>query len=492
MSLRLSTQTLAEINADQKPNYNRSAVQTGIVHLGIGGFHRAHQAVYTDDLLANGHNSWGITGVSLRSDSVHKLLATQDFLYTVKQAHQQGSRTRIVGSLCDVFALPTAGAREQILSTIADPKTQVVTLTITEKGYCHEPDGSLDTDNLNIVQDLAHPQQPTSAPGLLAQAIHRRMLSDGGPLTVVSCDNLSSNGLVTRSVVEAMIERLHPNTLRWLQDNVSFPSSMVDRIVPQTNIADIEDLQQENGYLDNALVICEPFSQWIVENNFAGVRPPWDLVGARFVKQVLPYEQTKLRFLNATHSALAYLGLLCEHGYIDQAVRDPALRQFVLQLMDNEIEPTVTCPEGFDLAQYKTSIVDRFANTQVRYKTTQVATDGSLKLPQRILPSIQAQQQFGNPAPQLCLVVAAWLECVVSAKARDAEARFDDPLADRLIQLAAQHNQPQGLVGAVAQETNFFGALAQSKETLASVVESLTELRAKGVLHRIKTLATTL
>lgn len=485
MRTKLSQQTLATIESVQKPRYNRHDITGGIVHIGIGGFHRAHQAVYTDDLLASGAHHWGITAVSLRSDSVYQALAPQDFLYTVKTQDENGGSKRLIGSICEVLALTQSGACDKIVAKIADPSTQVVTLTITEKGYCHTVAGELDSTNPSIIHDLQNPEQPQSAPGLLALALKRRMQTNAGPITLLSCDNLSSNGEVLHNVVTTMMQQQDSTTLEWLAENVSFPSSMVDRIVPQTKASDIDQLEQEAGYLDSGLVVCEPFSQWIIEDNFAGQKPAWDIGGAEFVAEVAPYEHTKLRFLNAAHSALAYLGLLAGYSYIHQVMADPTFASFARQLMDVEIEPVVVGPNGLDLEAYKNSILTRFANAAVPYKTAQVASDGSQKLPQRIFPTIQQQLSKGNPTPGLCLVIAGWLHCLTSQHSADSSMNISDPQAQPLVAIASVNPQPQDLVSTIAETTSYFGGLGQSAEFLQSVADSISDLKQTGSLATV-------
>ncbi len=485
MSIQLSQQSLATIKSVQKPGYNREDITTGIVHIGIGGFHRAHQAVYTDDLLASGAHHWGITAISLRSDSVYRSLAPQDFLYTVRTQAKDGGTKRLIGSICEVIALPQPGAYEKITATIADPRTQVVTLTVTEKGYCHTVNGELDRANPSIVHDLKNPEHPQSTPGLLALGLKRRMDTNAGPITLLSCDNLSSNGEVLHKVVTTMMALTYPTAAGWLAENASFPSSMVDRIVPQTKTSDIQQLEREAGYLDSGLVVCEPFSQWVIEDDFAGLRPAWDIGGAEFVAKVAPYEQTKLRFLNATHSALAYLGLLAGYTYIHEVMADPTLAKFARHLMDIEIEPVVACPNEIDLTEYKKSVLARFSNAEVPYRTSQVASDGSQKLPQRIFPTIQAQLGLGVATPGLYLVVAGWLESLFSSQELESASDISDPLAQPLIELATQYPEPEDLVQAIALQTDCFGRLSQSKLFLDKVTSCVSHLRKSGSLATV-------
>jgi fructuronate reductase len=485
MPVRLNEKTLPSLETAVKPNYARDSIDTGIVHLGVGAFHRAHQAVYTDELLATGDNRWGIVGASLRSGSVRDALAPQDCLYTVCTRSGGTNDPRVIGSIKDILVLPESGQLQKLTDLIANATTQVVTLTITEKGYCHDHQGSLDTNHLDIVHDLAHPNSPRSAAGVLALALKKRMKNGAGGLTVLSCDNLADNGGVTRHVVEAMAQHHSPEAARWLADHVSFPTSMVDRIVPHTGTSDIEAFELESGYLDKSLVVCEPYSQWVIENDFAGERPDWASVGALFVASTQPYEQAKLSLLNATHSALAYLGLLAGYDYVHQAIANPDLAGFVRVIMDSEITPTVNCPVGMDLDQYKTSILNRFANPDIAYRTAQVATDGSQKLPQRIFPTIEQQLGEQSLTPGLILVVAAWLQCY-GGRADDAKViSITDPMADKIVALYNLFPDAGDLVRSIAKETDQFGVLANNELFLLELTKALAQLRSLGSLASV-------
>jgi fructuronate reductase len=480
--IRLSERTLNGLTAAARPQYSREKVSNGIVHLGSGGFHRGHQAVYTDELLASGDTRWGITGASLRSRSVHDKLAPQDFLYTVQAQDERANSLRVIGSISNVLVLTQPGQLATLTKLIADPATQVVTLTITEKGYCQNHQGDLDETHPDIAHDLRNPHVPRSAAGILALGLIQRMNRGAGPLTVLSCDNLVANGTVTRNVVESMVRQYSPETSSWLADNLSFPSSMVDRIVPRTNAEDIAMFEAKTGYTDTGLVICEPFSQWVIENRFAGSRPAWEVAGAQFVDKVAPFEQAKLRLLNATHSALAYLGLLAGYEHVHQAIADPALAGFIQRLMDTEIAPAIRWPAGMDPARYKASILKRFANSAIPYRTDQVAADGSQKLPQRIYPTIEQRLRDRASISGLCLVVAGWLRCL-KGRADDAESiSINDPNAQPIAQLSAQYFQAGDLVAAIASETAQFGDLAQHDEFLQTLTDALSSLQDLGSL----------
>ncbi|MFT7651575.1 MAG: fructuronate reductase [Candidatus Azotimanducaceae bacterium] len=475
MPSRLNEESLSQLDSVALPQYSRKGLKTGIVHLGTGAFHRGHQAVYTDSLLATDDNRWGIVGASLRSRSVHDAIAPQDFLYTVSARSAGTKDLRIIGSIQDIIVLPEAGQLQRLAALIANPDTHAVTLTITEKGYCHDHMGDLDSKNPSIIEDLKNPTAPKTAPGVLAYALKQRMLSEAGGITILSCDNVAGNGSVTRNVVEAMVSEISPDASDWVANNASFPTSMVDRIVPQTNTGDIDEFTKYAGYEDQGLVICEPYSQWIIEDNFAGERPNWASVGAQFVTSTQPYEQAKLRLLNATHSALAYLGLLSAHEYVHQAMSDHRLASFVRAVMDTEITPAVQCPDGMDLEQYKDSILDRFKNSDIPYATQQVASDGSQKLPQRILPTIEHQLRDNGPTSGLFLVVAAWLHCLLL---------INDPQATDIIEFINKspnkHLDAEQLVRAIAEKSDHFGNLSHNERFLADLAVTLAMLQQKG------------
>lgn len=484
MTIRLSEQTLERV-AIRKPTYQRSGVTCGIVHLGIGAFHRAHQAVYTDDLLSAGDLRWGIVGASLRSTSVRDRLAPQDYLYTVSSRDGDSANNRVIGSVMNVLALPQPGDLEQLCQLIAQPKSQVITLTITEKGYCADPSGELDTRHPDIQHDLNQAATPGSAPGVLALGLRRRFEAGAGPITVLSCDNLSGNGYTTRRVIRAMLAETNPETLGWLDDNVAFPSSMVDRIVPAITDNEINQFASSVGYLDEGLLTPEPFSQWIIEDAFAGDRPDWAGVGAQLVSDVHPFEQAKLRLLNATHSALAYLGLLAGYDTVHEAIANPAIARYVQQLLDEEITPVVDCPDDMDIEAYKASLLRRFANSAVPYRTAQVASDGSLKLPQRIFPSLVARLERKESTRLLTGVVAAWLRCLQQPP---GGVPIKDPSAAATASLAGSITNATDLVTAIARETRQLNSLASHKAFLDELAESLASFQHGSAIETISAL----
>ncbi len=420
---RLSAATLAEAPARvARPAYDRSAVRRGVVHLGVGAFHRAHQAVFLDDVLAGGDLRWGVTGVSLRSRTAVDQLAPQDGLYTVMKRSGDGEAMRIVGALAQM--LPP-GDPAPVVAALASPDTHLVTLTITEKGYA--------------------PSEP--APRMIATALalrHERGLS---AFTAISCDNLPHNGDTLRAAVLAAADG---ETARWIADAGAFPNAMVDRIVPATTPADRADVARALGLDDQACVGAEPFRQWVIEDRFAGPRPDLAAVGVQLTRDVAPWEAAKLRLLNGAHSAMAYLGQLAGIDFVHRFVADPARRAFVGRLWD-ESAATVVAPDGLDLAAYCVRLMTRFDNFHLPHRTAQIAVDGTQKLPQRLVAPFLARAEQGEPAPALATAIAAW--ALWAATASDV----DDPQAARLRDAAAADG-PFGLLGVLDPRLPLYAA----------------------------------
>ncbi|WP_288951947.1 mannitol dehydrogenase family protein [uncultured Paracoccus sp.] len=397
----------------------------GIVHLGLGAFFRAHGAVYVAEA-----GGWGIIGVSLQSPDTRDRLRPQGWAYTALELAPEGDRPRVMTVLCDVLVAPENP--QAVLDAMAAPDTHIVSLTVTEKGYCHEPaTGRLNRDHPRIVHDLAHPL-PQSAPGFLVRALAMRRVAGRPPFTVLSCDNLPENGRVLRGVVLELAGLIDPALADWIAAEGAFPSTMVDRIVPATTPADLDRLEATCGYRDEAPVLHEPFRQWVIEDRFCGPRPAFEAAGAQLVADVTPYEHMKLRMLNGAHSSLAYLGYLAGHQTIADTMADPVFTGFVRSLWHDEIIPTLTPPAGQDLGDYAKALALRFANPAIRHRTWQIAMDGSQKLPQRVLATIAEARAAGRSVPRLTLAVAAWMRYVSGRDERGAEIDVRDPLAARL------------------------------------------------------------
>lgn len=428
--MRLSAQTPIPASV-QTPGYDRSAQAAGIVHIGIGAFHRAHQAVYTDDAMNAGDRDWGIIGVSLRSGDVAAQLNPQDGLYTVSARDAQGSKLRLIGTVQQV--LVASESPQAVIDAISAPTTHIVSFTVTEKGYLRLPDGSL---------NLAEAAGSSSLYRFVAAGLAARKASGLSGLTLLSCDNLAGNGAVLRRLMREYLAACHPDLSAWFDAACTCPTTMIDRIVPATTDADRRAVEAELGARDDGAVVTEGFSQWVIEDDFAGPRPRWEKVGAELVADVAPYETAKLRMLNGAHSALAYIGLGSGHDYVHQAIADPAIRPVIERLMRDEAAPTIDVAPGQDLAAYANALLVRFANPALNHRLIQIAMDGSQKIPQRWLETLVWHQERGRRCPSLEAAIAAWIAFLRS------DHPIDDPLSGTLREAAAAPDAIDRLFGA--------------------------------------------
>lgn len=414
--MRLSSATLGALpNSAACPRYDRDARGVGIVHFGIGAFHRAHMAAYTDDAMASGEGNWRILGVSLRSAGVRDQMHPQHGLYTLVERSAAGSKARIIGAVADV--LVASEGRERLVSKLAARTTHIVSFTITEKGYCRAPDGSLDLA-------LADGR---SAYSYLAEAFLRRRDAGLPGLTLLSCDNLAGNGAQLQRLMDEYLDAHAPDLRRWFDAQCTCPTTMVDRIVPATTDADRTEIEAMLAMRDEAAVVTEPFSQWVIEDKFAGLRPAWEKHGAQITSDVHAYETAKLRMLNGAHSALAYLGLKRGHEFVHQAIADPTLAPLIDRLMREEAATSLTPAPGQDLNAYADSLIARFANPALNHGLNQIAMDGSQKIPQRWLETLAHHQERGQQCPAILAGIAAWFFHI-----RGDNGLVDDPLADAL------------------------------------------------------------
>ena len=484
MTDRLSDRTLDTLpEAVARPRYDRSTLATGIVHLGIGAFHRGHQAEYTDDALglADAEPSWGICGVSLRSPATRDALAPQNGLFTVAARDGASVSARVVGSVTGLLVGPEDPAA--VIAALAAPTTRIVTTTVTEKGYCHDPaTGALNDAHPDIAADLAAPDWPRSAIGYLVAGLERRRQTGLGPFTVLCCDNLPNNGATVRRVVRRFAELHDPILAEWIGDYGAFPSTMVDRIVPATTDADRARIAELLGVEDAWPVMTEPFKQWVIEDAFAAGRPAWERAGAQLVRDVAPFELMKLRLLNGSHSTMAYLGFLAGHDTIAGTIGDPPFHRLVRGLMDDEVGPTVPQPEGTDVDAYKDALLARFANPALQHQTRQIAMDGSQKLPQRLLAPARERLAAGRPVRLIGLAVAGWLRYVGGIDERGNAYAVDDPLAERLRALADGHREdPDGYVRSLLTVGEVFSAdLPQAAPFVDAVTEAMRGLFRDG------------
>lgn len=387
----------------------RDRLRPTVVHIGPGVFHRAHQAVYSDRLLRAGSTDGAIWAISLRSSEARDALAPDDYRYPLIERSHDADPPETVRSIDAILGITVATENVAALTRLIDPDVTVVTITVTEKGYCAvEPGGALDMSRPEVVLDLATPTSPRSLPGLLVEALHQRRMAGIAPFTIVSCDNLPTNGRAVARVVTEFAEARSAQLGTWVAEHVAFPSSMVDRMVPATTNDD-RAWCRAHGLSDAWPVVSEPFSQWVLEDTFTTSRPDWGAVGVELVSDVSSHERAKLRILNAAHSALAYWGLLAGHDFIWQAVDDPILLAATAELVHDEVIPTLEPPPGWDLADYADQVIKRFGNQALPYTTRKVAGDGSQKLPVRLIPTVVDLMAARRPAPRSGQVLAAWL-----------------------------------------------------------------------------------
>lgn len=478
-------------NCTQTPiaqyTYDRDKIKAGIVHLGVGAFHRAHQAWYTEAVLNAVGGDWAIIGCSLRSAGVQKQLVPQDGLYTLVERGPEGEKLQLIGAMQSVLVGPENP--QHLVSVMAGEDIKIVSLTVTEKGYCHDPaTGDLNFSHPDIEHDLQALAQPKSAIGFIVAALQARRKNGVKSFTALSCDNLPNNGNVLHKAVLQFAKKVDPELADWISTNTRFPNTMIDRIVPATTEQDRDQFESLAGYRDEGIVVSEPFSQWVIEDNFCNDRPPWENVGALLVDDVDVYEKIKLRLLNGCHSTLAYCGYLAGEETISEVMQEPAFVKLATLFMDREAGETLVAPPGFDIAQYKQQLRDRFANPGLQHRTWQIAMDGSQKLPQRLLQTLREQLQGNGNIDILCLSIAAWIRYVSGKDEQGREIDVQDPLASRLRECYAQNEgKPEAIVKAILSISEVFGEDLRSVEPFVKgVTEQLQQYCEHGVLATIR------
>lgn len=462
--------------------YDRNVLRPRIVHLGLGAFFRAHGALFTEDLLDSEQGDWGITGISLQRPDQRDRLTPQDCLYTSVENGRNGPEARIVGCILNALVVPEDPAA--VLDQLSDSNTSIVTLTITEKGYHHDPaSGHLNPEHSEIRHDLHHPDIPVSAVGLIAAALGRRMAAGLPPFTVATCDNLPSNGTLLAGLVREFASLRDEKLATWIERTVPFPSSMVDRIVPAQTPADVGLVEQLTGLHDAAPVMHEPFRQWVLEDRFVdGVRPPWERAGTQFVSDVAPFEHAKLRMLNGSHSALAYLGYLAGHETIFDAVSDELFARFISRFWTQDVIPILAAPPGMDLEDYSRQLLERYGNPAIRHRLWQIAMDGSQKLPQRLLSTVRDNLQQQRRFKLVALAVAGWIRYVAGTDESGQSIDVRDPLAATLQErIATAGSDPAAQVRAVANVETIFGHDLPANATfMTAVTEAYQTLLREG------------
>lgn len=473
--------------------------QMGIVHLGLGAFHRAHQAVYLERYRQrSGDGEWGVCSANLRSSVglVDGLRAAGHRYHVAEYADSENITLREIGVIEETLFSGRDGAgnwsrdREVLLARMASADTRVVTLTVTEKGYFLNPaSGELKVDDPMIIGDIASPQQPRTAPGLLVEALAQRREAGIAPFTVLSCDNMPDNGKRTRQAVVQLAEHRDAELASWIASEVAFPCSMVDRIVPAMTDADFERLAAL-GISDSNAVVCEAFTQWVVEDTFSQGRPDWEAEGVEMVADVAPFETMKLRMLNGSHSLLAYIGALAGIETVYDGINHIELRALLRRYMLEEAAPTLEMPEEIDLDAYADSLLARFANDSLRHRLQQIAMDGSQKLPQRWLSGAKERSAAGQASPCVALGMAAWIRYTAGHDLQGNSHRVDDPLAKRFAELHQTYGRdPSALVAAyLAMDDVVPNALAQDEAFAQAVLAAYQALSHGGLSEALAAL----
>ncbi len=487
--LKLGTATLSQLPSGvARPSYDRSQVSVGIVHFGTGGFHRAHQAMYVDQLMNQGlAMDWGICGVGVMpaDQRMRDVLKSQDGLYTLVTKHPDGNyEARVIGSIVDYLYAPDDV--ENVIETLAAQSTRIVSLTITEGGYnFHHVTGEFDFDTPAVIKDLENTAAPATVFGLVTEALRRRRERNIAPFTVMSCDNIQSNGDVARKMFTAFA--LRKDALGdWITTHVAFPNAMVDRITPVTAPSDIEQVAQRFGIDDAWPVVCEPFTQWVLEDHFPLGRPPYEQAGVQLVKDVVPYELMKLRLLNASHQALTYFGYLAGYRYAHEVTQDPLFETFLLNYMEREGTPTLMPVPGVDLDLYRRTLIARFANPEVRDTLARLCAESSDRIPKWLLPVVRANLASGGEIRRSAAVVASWARYAEGKDEQGEAIAVVDRMKDELMKIAANNRRN---MTAFIENRAVFGDLCDNQRFVEAYTEALTSLYEVGAKETVRRFA---
>ena len=484
---RLNDRTLKEVGGPVSlPQFDRRNTGIGQVHLGVGAFFKAHLAQYTQAAIDRAGGDWGVIGASLRSPQARDELAPQDNLFSVAEKDGAGSKLTVNGVFKSMLVAPENP--EALIAAIADPDVKIVTATITEKGYCLDPATStLDFDHPDIKHDIENRKSPKSAIGILSAAIARR-IDARAPVTMISCDNLSNNGVRLKNAIRDFLLEADRENATVIDEFVRFPSTMVDRITPATTDDDRDDVARHIGLRDEAAVVTEPFTQWVIEDDFAGDRPKWEEAGALLVSDVAPFELAKLRLLNGAHSTLAYLGYLAGCEFVSDAMANRDLARFIRDMQRVEIAPTVTAPREMPLAPYIDALEMRFRNPALKHRTWQIAMDGSQKLPQRLVDTVRAQLERNGPINRLTLAVAAWTQYVSGVDENGRAIDVRDPLSAQLKAVSDEAGvDPDTRARAFLRQHAVFGDdIIKSERFCGALASAIGHLRNHGAASAVK------
>ncbi len=468
------------------PLYDRSKITAGIAHIGIGGFHRAHEAFYTDQILqSSSATNWGICGIALLDSDIKifNALSDQDGLYTLMIIEPDGTlKAMVIGSITEyLFAPENPGA---VIAKLADSNIKIITLTITEGGYnFNSATGEFQMDDPLIQWDLNNPYNPKTVFGYITQALKYRRDNSISGLTIQSCDNIQKNGDLLKKMLLAYVKEAEPELADWISNNITFPNSMVDRITPVTTQADIEKLKTVYGIEDKWPVVCEPFIQWIIEDNFSDGRPDWGSAGVQFVQDVTPFEKMKIRLLNAGHSLLGFTGALHGYTFIHEALHDQLFAKFLRDFMDYEVTPVLNEVPGINLNIYKDKLFERFGNTQIKDKVARICLQSSAKIPKFLIPTILDQIKAGGPVDCSALVIAAWCRYCEGFDEDGNKYTVEDDLNVILREKALySHQDPLSFL----RIEIIFGDLIHSKKFTEAYASALQCLYQKGVIACLK------
>jgi mannitol 2-dehydrogenase len=470
------------------PGYDRSGISVGIVHLGVGGFHRSHQAAYLDRLMNMGEaREWGICGVGvLEADRPMQVaLTTQDGLYTlVEKDPESAAPPRVIGSIIEYLFAPDNA--DEVIERMAAPTTRIVSLTITEGGYGIDVDGHFDTTAPGVLADLRRGATPTTVFGLVVEALRRRRERNIAPFTVMSCDNVHNNGAAAREAITAFAGLRDAQLEKWVRDEGGFPNSMVDRITPATTNAERAQLAEQFGVDDLWPVVCEPFTQWVVEDSFVDGRPRLEHVGVEIVGDVAPYELMKLRLLNASHQAIGYAGYLVGYRFVHEAAQDPLFASFLLGYMNDEAVPTLRPVPGIDIASYTRQLIGRFRNPAIRDTLARLCSNSSDLIPKFLLPVVRYQLAHGGPIERCATVIACWARYAQGADEAGNAIGVEDRRREQVVAAAQRERYDPG---AFLRQRDIFGDLADSRRLCDTYLDILASLREKGVRLTLASLA---
>ena len=486
--MSIATSPLKPIVIQSSVDQNK--LQSRIVHLGFGAFHRAHQALYTNEMIEKTQSNWGICEINLfGGEDLIKQLRAQQHRYLVAEKGAEETVIKMVASVKESLH-PALDGKQAILEKMAEEQVAIVSMTITEKGYCADhATGQLDANNALIQHDLKNPTEPNSAIGYIVEALRLRRERGIKPFTVMSCDNVQENGHIAKAAVLGFTKLLNADLAQWIETNVTFPCTMVDRIVPAATPETLAEIADLAGVEDPCAIACEPFRQWVIEDNFVQGRPDWNVVGAEFVQDVVPFEEMKLRMLNGSHSFLAYLGYLGGYAHISDTMTNEAYRKAAFDMMMKAQSVTLTMPEGTDLAGYAKLLIERFTNPSLKHQTWQIATDGSQKIPQRMGGSLRFHLDRGTDYKWLAMGIAGWMRYVGGVDEKGNVIDIRDPLAETFASINGKNSENADKVKALlAIESIFDQSLLSNNEFVHAITEAYQLIATKGARNAVASL----